>query len=107
MNKPFNRNFNFRGKRDLHKINSFISSEEVRVILDDGEQLGVMKKFIAIGWIIYPIGFLLALSSNESFREIAYNIADVINKVGFGVACVIAAQMLTKFEAEGSIPTAE
>ena len=70
-------------------------------------QLGVMKKFIAIGWIIYPVGFLLALSSNESLREIAYNVADVINKVGFGVACVIAAQMLTKLEAEGSLPTAE
>ena len=48
MNKPYNRNFNFRGKRDLHKINNFISSEEVRVILDDGEQLGVMKKNEAI-----------------------------------------------------------
>ena len=70
-------------------------------------QLGVMKKFIAIGWIIYPLGFLLALSSNESLREIAYNVADVINKVGFGVACVIAAQMLTKLESEGSLPTAE
>ena len=48
MNKPFNRNFSFRGKRDLHKINNFILSEDVRVILDDGEQLGVMKKNDAI-----------------------------------------------------------
>ena len=48
MIKPFNRNNNFRGKRDLHKINNFITSEEVRVILDDGEQLGVMKKNEAI-----------------------------------------------------------
>ena len=48
MNRPFNRNNNFRGKRDLHKINNFINSEEVRVILDDGEQLGVMKKNEAI-----------------------------------------------------------
>ncbi|MDA1284247.1 MAG: translation initiation factor IF-3 [Proteobacteria bacterium] len=40
MNKPFNKNF--QRKRDLHKINRFISSENVRVILEDGEQLGVM-----------------------------------------------------------------
>ena len=44
MNKPFQRNNNFRGKKDLHKINNFISAADVRVILDDGEQLGVMKK---------------------------------------------------------------
>ena len=48
MNRPFNRNNNSRGKRDLHKINNFINSEDVRVILDDGEQLGVMKKTEAI-----------------------------------------------------------
>jgi len=48
LNRPFNRNNNFRGKKDLHKINNFISSEEVRVILDDGEQLGVMNKKDAI-----------------------------------------------------------
>lgn len=48
MNRPFNRNNNFRGKKDFHKINNFISSEEVRVILDDGEQLGVMNKKEAI-----------------------------------------------------------
>ena len=39
--KPF---INNRGrKKDLHNINSQIRSTEVRVILDDGEQLGVMK----------------------------------------------------------------
>jgi len=48
LNKPFQRNNNFRGKKDLHKINNFISAADVRVILDDGEQLGVMKKNEAI-----------------------------------------------------------
>jgi bacteriorhodopsin len=66
--------------------------------------LNVMKKFIAIGWIIYPIGFLLALTGNESIREIAYNIADIINKVGFGVASVMAAQVLSKMNAEERLP---
>ena len=49
LNKPNNKNFNFRNnKKDLHKINNYISADEVRVILDDGEQLGVMKKSEAI-----------------------------------------------------------
>ena len=48
MNRPFNRNNNFRGKIDLHKINNFINSEDVRVIMDDGEQLCVIKKNEAI-----------------------------------------------------------
>lgn len=70
--------------------------------------LGVMKGFILIGWIIYPIGFLLALGgeNGESAREIAYNIADVINKVGFGVACVAAAMCLSKHEEAGTLPAA-
>lgn len=70
--------------------------------------LGVMKGFILIGWIIYPIGFLLALGGDngESAREIAYNIADVINKVGFGVACVAAAMCLSKHEEAGTLPSA-
>ncbi len=58
--------------------------------------LGTMKLYILIGWAIYPIGFLLVLAGNESLREIAYNIADVINKVGFGVVSVVAAGLLSK-----------
>ena len=46
---------------------------------------------------------MLALSGNESIREIAYNVADVINKVGFGVACVIAAKTLSSLESEGKL----
>ncbi|MDA9678900.1 translation initiation factor IF-3 [bacterium] len=46
MSKPYNRNF--QRKRDLHKINRFISNENVRVILEDGEQLGVMTTKDAI-----------------------------------------------------------
>jgi translation initiation factor IF-3 len=46
LNKPYNRNF--QRKRDLHKINRFISNENVRVILEDGEQLGVMTTKDAI-----------------------------------------------------------
>jgi len=62
LNKPFNRNF--QRKRDLHKINRFISSENVRVILEDGEQLGVMTTKDAIE---------LALGRGVDLVEIAPN----------------------------------
>ena len=71
--------------------------------------LNAMKLFISVGWIIYPIGFLLPAlfkDSGESIREIAYNIADVINKVGFGVACVIAAKCLGQYEERGELADA-
>jgi translation initiation factor IF-3 len=41
--------FNFRNnKKPFHRINSQIKNEEVRVLMDDGEQLGVMKTIEAI-----------------------------------------------------------
>ena len=40
---------NFRNnKKPFHRINSQIKNEEVRVLMDDGEQLGVMKTIEAI-----------------------------------------------------------
>jgi len=47
--------------------------------------LHTMRLFILVGWAIYPIGFLMALTGAGEYREIAYNVADVINKVGFGL----------------------
>ena len=44
MKKPPFRNF----RKPLHRVNSQIRNEEVRVLLDDGEQLGVMKTQDAI-----------------------------------------------------------
>ena len=44
MKKPTFKNF----KKTLHRVNSQIRNEEVRVLLDDGEQLGVMKTQDAI-----------------------------------------------------------
>ena len=43
------KNQNYRNyRKPLHRINSQIRNEEVRVLLDDGEQLGVMKTLDAI-----------------------------------------------------------
>lgn len=47
--------------------------------------LRVMRLFVLIGWAVYPIGFLLALGGGGDARELIYNVADVINKVGFGL----------------------
>ena len=44
MKNPTFKNF----RKPLHRINSQIRNEEVRVLLDDGEQLGVMKTQDAI-----------------------------------------------------------
>jgi len=53
------------------------------------ESLKTMRMFVLVGWVIYPIGFLMALNgaNGESWREILYNVADVINKVFFGLVC--------------------
>lgn len=47
--------------------------------------LQVARMFVLIGWAVYPIGFLMALSGYGEPRELIYNVADVINKVGFGI----------------------
>ena len=56
----------------------------------------LMRLFVLVGWSIYPIGFLMALGGpgGESVREILYNVADVINKVGFGLVCYAGVRAL-------------
>lgn len=63
----------------------------------------LMRLFILVGWVIYPAGFLMALAGpgGESFREIFYNIADVINKVGFGLVCYAGIKALADSDAAG------
>lgn len=61
-----------------------------------------MRLFVLIGWAIYPIGFLMALTGDTggSLREIFYNVADVVNKVGFGLVAYAGVKALAK--AKGS-----
>ncbi len=63
--------------------------------------LRTMRLFILVGWAIYPIGFLLALGGAEEYREIAYNVSDVINKVGFGLVAYAGAKALASVEGLG------
>ncbi len=59
-----------------------------------------MRLFITVGWAIYPIGYMVACFSTDPgakvARELIYNIADLINKVGLGLVAVAAAKQITR-----------
>ena len=57
---------------------------------------GALAKFVIIGWGIYPIGYILGtaggffgmdlgIAANEEVLNLCYNLADAINKIGFGL----------------------
>lgn len=60
-----------------------------------------LRWFIVVGWVIYPIGYLFSpgteiLSGNQELMAVAYNIADIINKIGFGVVAWMGAKKATE-----------
>ena len=63
-----------------------------------------LRWFIVVGWIIYPLGYLFSPEVNiidigakgELWMGIAYNIADIINKIGFGVVAWMGAKKATE-----------
>jgi sensory rhodopsin len=62
-----------------------------------------LRWFIVVGWIIYPIGYLwspgaaLGLGDgNQELLAVFYNIADIINKIGFGVVAWMGAKKATE-----------
>ncbi len=65
-----------------------------------------MRTFILIGWAIYPLGYLATLVSGtvelQVVRELVYNVADLINKVGFGLVSVMAAKAMSSAKINGS-----
>jgi len=81
------------------KLNQQMATQPPSIV----KSLKTLRVFILVGWTIYPIGFLMALAgpSGESIREICYNIADVINKVGFGLACFAGVYALAEHNKEG------
>jgi bacteriorhodopsin len=56
-----------------------------------------MRLIVTFGWAIYPIGYyvgyLTGSNPEESMKglNIAYNLADVLNKIAFGVIIWTAA----------------
>ena len=58
-----------------------------------------LRTFIRFGWIIYPIGYLVGTgligedwTDGQEIMAILYNIADMINKIGFGVVAWMGAK---------------
>ncbi|WP_227394875.1 bacteriorhodopsin [Jeotgalibacillus aurantiacus] len=58
-----------------------------------------MRLFILIGWAIYPIGYAVTLFASgvevQLVRELIYNFADLINKVGFGLVAFFAVKTMS------------
>lgn len=58
-----------------------------------------MRLFILIGWAIYPIGYAVTLFATgvevQLVRELIYNVADLINKVGFGLIAFFAVKTIS------------
>ena len=60
-----------------------------------------LRWFIVVGWIIYPLGYLFSpqaeiLDGNQEAMAVAYNIADIINKIGFGIVAWMGAKKATE-----------
>ena len=55
-----------------------------------------MVGFVLIGWLIYPLGYILpSFGLPQDVRELVYNIGDIINKVGLAMVVYIAALNMT------------
>ena len=62
-----------------------------------------LRWFIVVGWIIYPIGYLFSPGAelglgdgNQELLAVFYNVADIINKIGFGVVAWMGAKKATE-----------
>ena len=63
-----------------------------------------LRWFIVVGWIIYPLGYLFSPEANlidagttgAEVMAVLYNIADMINKIGFGVVAWMGAKKATE-----------
>lgn len=61
-----------------------------------------LRWFICVGWVIYPIGYLFNPEAGVSdavsaeVMAVLYNIADMINKIGFGVVAWMGAKKATE-----------
>ena len=61
-----------------------------------------LRWFICVGWVIYPIGYLFNPEAGVSdavsaeLMAVLYNIADMINKIGFGVVAWMGAKKATE-----------
>ncbi len=62
---------------------------------DQQSAYNAMKWIVSIGWSIYPIGYFLgylAGGTDENALNAIYNLADIINKIAFGLVIWAAAK---------------
>ncbi len=62
-----------------------------------------LRWFIVVGWVIYPLGYLFSpevalieIDNGAEYMAVAYNIADIINKIGFGIVAWMGAKKVTE-----------
>ena len=64
--------------------------------------LSRLKLFIVFGRLIHPLGFMITLLSNspdmQVARELVYNFAELLNKIGFGIEAIFAIQQMMREE---------
>jgi len=49
-----------------------------------------MRMIVTVGWSIYPLGYLFGYllgAVDETFLNVIYNIADLVNKIAFVLSC--------------------
>jgi len=54
-----------------------------------------MRMIVTIGWAIYPLGYLFGYllgAVDETYLNVIYNVADLVNKIGFVLSCWAAAK---------------
>merc|ERR1711953_1251829 len=62
----------------------------------------VMRMIVTVGWSIYPLGYCFGYllgAVDETFLNVIYNIADLVNKIAFVLACWSCA----KADSEGKV----
>ncbi|MEM7051116.1 MAG: bacteriorhodopsin [Acidobacteriota bacterium] len=81
----------------LYSVVTTAARDKLKPIQDG---LSRLKLFIAIGWSIYPIGYLMSMfgigPEGQMLRELIYNVADVVTKVGFGLVAVFAVRQVSR-----------
>jgi bacteriorhodopsin len=53
-----------------------------------------LRLIVSVGWSIYPIGYVLGYMTggvDDNALNVVYNLADLVNKIAFGIAIWLAA----------------
>lgn len=73
----------------LYSLNKALGS--LPPTISEAKKITIRRMFIIIlvGWTIYPVGYLVPTFQLEAdYRELLYNIGDLINKVGLGLIII-------------------